>query len=326
MAGTARLNRTVGAAPYGERVTTWEPITPMPAQPAAGYPVRADPTSAKPMSVDRTPTEPRPAVAIFPGPSTATPIPAEPSTATPIPEQSTATPIPAEPSTATPDPAEQMSADRMSAEQTNAKAFNAAQRNAAARPLHCEAVRPLASVDFVVVDVETTGWLPEQAGITEIAAVRMNHGQPTAEFSALVNPGSPIPAEITALTGITDAMVSQAPPIGAILPGFLAFARGCVLTAHNAPFDIGFLAAACDICRVPWPAFQVIDTAALARLVLSETEVTDCKLATLACFFGARTRPCHRALADARATAEVLRGLLDRLACAGVRTLAEISA
>jgi DNA polymerase-3 subunit epsilon len=183
-----------------------------------------------------------------------------------------------------------------------------------------------ADVDFVIVDVETTGWLPEQSGITEVAAVRVGAGRPNAEFSALVNPGAPIPENIVSLTGITDAMVSQAPPIGAVLPGFLAFARGSVLTAHNAPFDVGFLTAACDNCRIPWPAFPVLDTAALARSVLDETEVPDCKLATLACFFGARTRPSHRALADARATADVLRGLLSRLTSAGVRTLAEISA
>ncbi len=184
----------------------------------------------------------------------------------------------------------------------------------------------LASIEFVVVDVETTGWLPEEASITEIGAVRVSDGQPAAEFSALINPGGPIPADITALTGITDAMVSLAPPIAAVLPGFLAFARGCVLTAHNAPFDIGFLTAACGRCRIPWPAFPVLDTAALARSVLGETEVPDCKLATLADFFCARTRPCHRALADAKATADVLRGLLGRLAPAGVRTLAEMSA
>jgi DNA polymerase-3 subunit epsilon len=187
-------------------------------------------------------------------------------------------------------------------------------------------IRPLASEEFVIVDVETTGWLPEEASITEIGAVRIGDGRPPAEFSALINPGRPIPADITALTGITDAMVSQAPPIGAILPGFLAFARGCVLTAHNAPFDIGFLTAACGECRMSWPAFPVLDTAALARSVLDETEVPDCKLATLACFFGARTRPCHRALADAKATADVLQGLLARLVSTGVRTLAEISA
>ena len=185
---------------------------------------------------------------------------------------------------------------------------------------------PLGSVDFVIVDVETTGWLTDQAAITELAAVRVSAGRPTAEFSALVNPGAAIPADIAALTGITDAMVRQAPPIGALLPGFLAFARGCVLTAHHAPFDVGFLTAACGRCRIPWPAFPVLDTAALARLVLDEAEVPDCKLATLAGFFGARTRPCHRALADAQATADVLQGLLGRLAQVGVRTLAEISA
>ena len=193
-------------------------------------------------------------------------------------------------------------------------------------PTGSHASADFASVDFVIVDVETTGWQPEQASITELAAVRVSPGRPRAEFSALVNPGGPIPADIVALTGITDTMVSQAPPISAVLPGFLAFARGCVLTAHHAPFDVGFLTAACGDCRIPWPAFPVLDTAALARSLLDETEVPDCKLATLAGFFGTRTRPCHRALADARATADVLTGLLGRLARSGVRTLAEIDA
>jgi DNA polymerase-3 subunit epsilon len=182
----------------------------------------------------------------------------------------------------------------------------------------------LASIDFVIVDVETTGWLPEEAGITEIGAVRISDGRPPIEFSALVNPGHSIPAEITALTGITDAMVGQSPPIGAVLPGFLAFASGCVLAAHNAPFDIGFLTAACGACSIPWPTFPVLDTAALARSVLGETEVPDCKLATLADYFGARTRPCHRALADAKATVDVLRGLLAL--SRGVYTLEQIGA
>ena len=193
-----------------------------------------------------------------------------------------------------------------------------------------EPITPVAAeldrTDFVIVDVETTGWLPEQAGITEIAAVRLGGGRPRAEFSALVNPGHPIPADIVALTGITDAMVNQAPPIGAVLPGFLAFASGSVLTAHNAPFDVGFLTAACGTCRVAWPDFPVLDTAALARSVLGEAEVPDCRLATLASFFGAGTEPRHRALDDARATADVLQALLARLAVLGVNSLAEISA
>lgn len=186
--------------------------------------------------------------------------------------------------------------------------------------------QPLAELDFVIVDVETTGWLPEEDRITEIGAVLVSGGLVRSHFCTLVNPGSAIPADITALTGITDAMVGQAPSISAVLPLFLAFTRGCVLTAHNAAFDVGFLSAACGASGVPWPAFPVLDTVALARLVLGAAEVPDCKLRTLASFFGATTMPCHRALPDAMATAEVLQGLLRRLAVAGVRSLAELSA
>ncbi len=186
--------------------------------------------------------------------------------------------------------------------------------------------QPLTGLEFVIVDVETTGWLPDQASITEIGAVRVAAGRIRSEFCTLVNPGGAIPADITALTGITDAKVSQAPPLAAALPRFLAFARGCVLTAHNAGFDIGFLSAACGACGMPWPAFPVLDTVTLARLVLGAAEVPDCKLRTLADFFGAQTLPCHRALPDATATAEILLAMLRRLAAAGVRTLAELSA
>jgi DNA polymerase III subunit epsilon len=168
----------------------------------------------------------------------------------------------------------------------------------------------LAEIDFVVVDVETTGWEPERAAITEIAAVRLRGGLLTGEFSSLVNPGGPVPADIAALTGIDDGMVGQAPPITRVLPGFLAFASGCVLAAHNAPFDVSFLATACRVCGIGWPACAVLDTAVLARLVLDPADVPDRKLLTLAEYFGARTTPCHRALADAKATADVLLGLL----------------
>ena len=186
--------------------------------------------------------------------------------------------------------------------------------------------RPLSTLDFVVVDVETTGWSPEADGITEIGAVRLSGGEVRGEFTALVNPGRLIPPDIVTLTGITDAMVTVAPPVGAVLPGFLDFARGSVLTAHNAPFDVGFLTAACAGTGRRWPAPPVLDTVTLARLLLTEDEVPNCKLATLADFFGASARPHHRALADARATAAVLAALLDRLSATGVRTLAQLGA
>ncbi len=177
----------------------------------------------------------------------------------------------------------------------------------------------LRTADLVVVDVETTGWLDEAASITEIGAVRLRAGAPAAEFSALVNPGTPIPADITGLTGITDAMVAGAPAIGEVLPGFLDFARGGIIVAHNAPFDIGFLTAACLDCGVPWPPSVVIDTAVLSRLVLDPDEVPDHKLATLAGHFGTGNGSRHRALADARTTAGVLASLLPLLASRGPR-------
>ena len=166
--------------------------------------------------------------------------------------------------------------------------------------------------DLVVVDVETTGWLADAAGITEIGAVRLSPGRPVAEFSALVNPGAPIPANITELTGITDAMVACAPPIGEVLPQFMEFAGSCVIVAHNAPFDIAFLEAACERSGIAWPPRAVIDTAVLSRLLLGP-DVPDHRLATLSCHFDVAAEPCHRALADARATAAVLRGLLGVL-------------
>ena len=185
---------------------------------------------------------------------------------------------------------------------------------------------PLDEIDFVIVDVETTGWTPGVARITEIGAVKISAGHQLGQFSSLVNPGRAIPERVAALTGISDAMVAAAPPLAEVLPAFLAFARGCVLTAHNAPFDIGFLAAACQACDLPWPDFPVLDTVELARWVLGEDEVPNCKLSTLAAFFGARTTPRHRALADALATADVLQGLLPRLSAAGVGTLDEMLA
>ena len=134
----------------------------------------------------------------------------------------------------------------------------------------------LAHLSLVVVDVETTGWAPEQAELTEIGAVRLTGSQLTGEFSSLVQPAGPIPADITELTGITDEMVRRAPVAGPALRAFLAFAGDCVLVAHNARFDVGFLTAACAAAGIRWPSVAVLDTAVLARLLLTAAEVPDC--------------------------------------------------
>jgi DNA polymerase-3 subunit epsilon len=168
--------------------------------------------------------------------------------------------------------------------------------------------------DVVVVDVETTGLAPDESTIIEIGAVRLSGGRVTGEFFSLVNPQTQIPPDITDLTGITDDMVARAPSAAPALSAFLAFARGSVLAAHNAPFDLAFLTSGCRASGLDWPPAAVLDTAVLARLLLGPDQVPDCKLATLAMFFAATTTPSHRALADAQATADVLLGLLARAA------------
>ncbi|POM24149.1 UvrABC system protein C [Actinomadura rubteroloni] len=183
---------------------------------------------------------------------------------------------------------------------------------------------PLADVTFVVVDLETTGGSARDSAITEIGAVKVRGGVELGEFGTLVDPGAPIPPFITALTGITQQMVYAAPRIAEVLPAFLEFARGCVLVAHNAPFDIGFLKAACAERERPWPGFPVVDTVDLARRVLTRDEVPNCKLETLARHFRAATTPNHRALDDARATVDVLHGLIERLGSFGVTSLEEL--
>ncbi len=171
-------------------------------------------------------------------------------------------------------------------------------------------IGPLADLTVVVVDVETTGWLSDRAELTEIGAVRLTAGQLTGEFCSLIRPARPIPADIITLTGITEVMVSQAPSVATALRAFLTFAGDCILVAHNSGFDLGFLTSASAASGLAWPRFPVLDTASLARLLLGPDEVPDCRLATLAAYFSARTAPSHRALADARATADVLTGLL----------------
>jgi DNA polymerase-3 subunit epsilon len=185
--------------------------------------------------------------------------------------------------------------------------------------------RPLREVTFCVVDLETTGG-SAQAGsmITEIGAVKVRAGEVLGEFQTLVNPHAAIPPFIAVLTGITNSMVAAAPPIESALPAFLEFAQGCVLVAHNAPFDVGFLKHFAAQQQRPWPAFEVLDTARLARRVVTRDDAPNCKLSSLAVAFGSPTTPNHRALADARATVDVLHGLMERLGGLGVHTLEEL--
>lgn len=184
---------------------------------------------------------------------------------------------------------------------------------------------PLAEVTFVVVDLETTGGRPGDSAITEIGAVKVRGGEVLGELQTLVDPGGPVPPYIQVLTGITTSMLIGAPRIEEVLPSFLEFARGTVLVAHNAPFDVGFLRAAASATGHAWPGFRVVDTVRLARRVVTRDEAPNHKLSSLAALFRATTTPNHRALDDARATVDVLHALLGRLGPLGVTHLEDLA-
>ena len=187
---------------------------------------------------------------------------------------------------------------------------------------------PLADVTFLVVDLETTGGPPAEAGITEIGAVAVRAGEVVGEFQTLVNPGRPVPACITALTGISSTMLVRAPRLGVALPAFVDFVRGqgptTAWVAHNAAYDMGFLRAGARLLDIALPDLPVLDTVHLARQLLGRDEVRNHRLATLAAHVGAGTVPDHRALHDARATVDVLHALIERVGNRGVDTLEEL--
>jgi DNA polymerase III epsilon subunit family exonuclease len=188
--------------------------------------------------------------------------------------------------------------------------------------------RPLLRTTFVVLDLETSGGAPHLgAHITEIGAVKVRGGEVLGEFQTFINPETPIPSFITALTGITDEMVASSPRIAEVFPillEFLGSEKETVFVAHNAPFDLSFLKAAANASEYRWPRFTVVDTAKLARRVLSRDEVTNCKLGTLAEFFNTSVSPTHRALDDALATVDVLHALIGRVGTLGITTLEEL--
>jgi DNA polymerase-3 subunit epsilon len=189
---------------------------------------------------------------------------------------------------------------------------------------------PLRDTTFVVVDLETTGGratgtdAAKPDAITEIGAVKVRGGAVLGEFATLVDPQRSIPPQIVQLTGITTAMVCDAPTIDGVLPMFLEFARDSVLVAHNAGFDIGFLRAAARRCDIAWPRPNVLCTVRLARRVLSREEAPSVRLAALARLFAVSTQPTHRALDDARATVDVLHALIERVGNQGVHTYSDL--
>ena len=182
---------------------------------------------------------------------------------------------------------------------------------------------PLSDVTFVVLDLETTGTVPGQSRIIEVAAAKYRGGECLGTFQTLVNPGCGLPPFIVALTGITEALVVPAPSIDEVLPTLLEFIGGAVLVGHNLRFDTSFLDADLIARGRPRLANARVDTLTLARRLVRD-EVPDCRLGTLAARFHTVVRPTHRALDDVLATAEVLHALFERAAGYGVLALDDL--
>jgi DNA polymerase III subunit epsilon len=183
----------------------------------------------------------------------------------------------------------------------------------------------LEDATFVVVDLETTGLRPGRSGICEIGAVRLRGFEVDGEFETLVDPGLPIAAGASAVTGLRNEHLRGAPGPAEAVRSFLAFAGDAVLVAHNARFDLAFLDRETELLTGSRIGAPVVDTVRLARRLLAG-RVAGFGLAQLAWFLGTAERPCHRALPDARATAELLLALIGLAQERGARTVADLTA
>jgi DNA polymerase III epsilon subunit family exonuclease len=184
-----------------------------------------------------------------------------------------------------------------------------------------EAATRLEDARFVVFDLETTGLRPGLARPCEIGAVRVERLELGVTFQTLANPGSRLQPAIEALTGIRDRDLRTAPPVAVAVRRFLTFAGDRVLVAHNARFDVAFLDNETMRLTGRRVAAPVVDTVGLARRLLGREPAN---LASLAYRFATEARPCHRALPDAEATAEILLRLIGLAQERGAQTVADL--
>lgn len=181
----------------------------------------------------------------------------------------------------------------------------------------------LDEAEFVVFDLETTGLSPARNRICEVGAVRVRALELVDSFHSLVNPGVALPDPVARLTGLRDPELSRAPSVSSVIFRFVRFADDALLVAHNATFDQRFLERQLQWHQTRRLAEPPLCTAALARRVLKGRQ-RRVNLASLADFFGVPTRPCHRALPDAEATAQVLIHLIGLAQEIGARRLSDL--
>ena len=181
----------------------------------------------------------------------------------------------------------------------------------------------LQEVKFACLDTETTGLCPKEGGkICEIVVSVTQNGAPVEEFSTLLNPGIPMSPAVVAIHGITNEMVSGAPAFADIAPRLLAVLDGCVLVAHNADFDIGFLRSEFAQCGMRFPPYPVVDTLKLAR---KSGRFAKNNLGCIAADLGINTQGWHRAMADTKMAEQIFYYFLTILSKHGVSTLEQLN-
>lgn len=174
---------------------------------------------------------------------------------------------------------------------------------------------------FTFVDVETTGLSPRAARVCEVAAVSFRGAERVETLAELVNPGMPIPPEVSRIHGITDEMVKASPSFGGVAPRLLAMLEDSVIVAHNAPFDLGFLTAECERVGLRFPKLHVVDTLAIAR---KGWKFKSNRLGGIAAELNISSEGWHRALADVEMTRKIFDHFITAFRSAGARTVADI--
>ncbi len=182
-------------------------------------------------------------------------------------------------------------------------------------------------MQFIAFDIETTGFLAGLDQITELGAVKYVDGSPEAVFATLVDPGRPIPTEVTKVTGITDDMVHGQPKVEVVLPSFAEFCGETLMVAHNAPFDFQFITADIKKYEIPAPRGMILDTCAMARKVFPG--LLNYKLGTLVEHLKIPSTGFHRAQEDASYCGQLFVAILEKLTVQGkapsIESLLQIS-
>ncbi len=172
---------------------------------------------------------------------------------------------------------------------------------------------------FTFIDVETTGLSPRAARVCEVAAISFRGSDRLDTLAELINPGLPIPPEVTRIHGITDAMVKDSPSFGGVAPRLLAMLENSVIVAHNAEFDLGFLTAEFERVGLRFPKLHVVDTLAIAR---KNWKFKSNRLGNIAAELNFSNENWHRALSDVEMTRKLFEHFISAFKSAGVSTVA----